>query len=110
LPASYFDGLASEKVFTNKAGQRFWKRTGKNTGEEWDCLIYAYAALCGLQASYREYRDLNLAAKKIGIKDVLPPHDPETGEILDEPISAPPKLEQNGNMGMTQPQRHGAVK
>lgn len=82
---SYFEGLSAEKLYINKKGQRHWQRTkSSNTGEEWDCLIYAYAALCGLQASVRDYRDLNLAARKLGIEDVLPPHDPETGELVDE--------------------------
>lgn len=84
-PDSYFDGLSAEKLHIDKNGLRHWQRKkSTNTGEEWDCLVYAYAALCGLQASVREYRDLNLAARRFGIEDVLPPHDPETGEILDD--------------------------
>lgn len=75
----FFDGLAAESPVTDKKGNRYWKRTGKNTGEQWDCLVYAYAALLGLQASFTKWRNLNLAAKRIGVPEV--PHDPETGEL-----------------------------
>lgn len=78
----FFTGLAAEALVTDKKGRRFWKRIGSNTGEQWDCLVYAYAALCGLQASFAKWRDLNVAADRAGIPS-LPPHDPETGELLD---------------------------
>lgn len=110
---NYFDGLSAEKLHIDKKGNRHWQRKkSSQTGEEWDCLIYAYAALCGLQASVREYRDLNLAAKKLGIEDTLPPHDPETGEILEE---APAISSRSSNtrtkseQGAEKPQRHGVV-
>lgn len=88
LPPDYFDGLAAEKLVIDKKGNRYWKRKGKNTGEQWDCLVYAYAALCGLQASFAKWRDLNVAARNAGIPP-LPPHDPETGELLDAPYTGP---------------------
>lgn len=113
FPDSYFDGLTAEKLHVDKKGLRYWKRKkSTNTGEEWDCLVYAYAALCGLKASVRAYRDLNLAARKMGIEDALPPHDPETGELLDD---APAELPARPSVPRTKqespaeiPQRHGA--
>lgn len=82
-PETYFDGLTAEKRLIDKKGKRHWKRKkSSNTGEEWDCMVYAYAALCGLQASKSVYRDLNLFAQKRGIPDL--DYDLETGEIFDE--------------------------
>lgn len=87
LPDSYFHSLAAEKLVVDKRGNRFWRKRGANTGEAWDTMVYAYAALCGHQASFKLFRDLNLAADRAGIsKD--PPHDPETGEL--EPDYAGP--------------------
>lgn len=81
MSAPFFEDLAAEKLITDKQGRRYWKRTRKTvTGEAWDCLVYAYAALCGLKASFRKWRDLNLAARNLGIVET--PHDPETGEVL----------------------------
>ncbi|WP_181376097.1 terminase gpA endonuclease subunit [Ochrobactrum soli] len=110
---AYFDGLSAEKLHIDKKGLRHWQRKkSTNTGEEWDCLIYAYAALCGLQASVLEYRDLNLAAKKLGIEDVLPPHDPEKGELLDDApddLSTSSKLlRTKDNQKQNKPHRHHA--
>jgi phage terminase large subunit GpA-like protein len=83
LGPDYFEGLAAEALVVDKQGRRFWRRkSSTNTGEQWDCLVYAYAALCGLQASFAKWRDLNVAASRMGIAE-LPPHDPETGELLD---------------------------
>ncbi len=113
-PDAYFDGLSAEKLHIDKKGLRHWQRKkSTNTGEEWDCLIYAYAALCGLQASVLEYRDLNLAAKKLGIEDVLPPHDPETGELLDDAPATSLSTSSNikrtkGIQKQNEPPRHGA--
>jgi phage terminase large subunit GpA-like protein len=111
---SYFDGLSAEKLHLDKKGLRHWQRKkSTNTGEEWDCLVYAYAALCGLQASVREFRDLNLAAKRLGIEDALPPHDPETGELLeDAPAVVPvrPSAPRTKHESPAEnPQRYGAV-
>lgn len=110
---TYFDGLSAEKLHIDKKGLRHWQRKkSSQTGEEWDCLIYAYAALCGLQASVREYRHLNLAARKLGIEDVLPPHDPETGELLEDApagLSTPSNiLRTKDNQKQNKPQRRGA--
>lgn len=109
----YFDGLSAEKRHIDKRGRRYWlRKKSTNTGEEWDCLVYAYAALCGLQISSRAYVDLNLAARRLGIEDTLPPHDPETGELLEE---APAVSSRSSNSGakselrVGKPQRHGAV-
>lgn len=88
LPPGYFDDIAAEKLMVDKKGNRFWKRKGANTGEAWDCLVYAYAALCGLQASFRQWRDLNDAARRAGIAE-LPPHDPDTGELLEDVYHGP---------------------
>ena len=88
LPPGYFEGLTAEKLVVDKKGNRYWKRKGANTGESWDCLVYAYAALCGLQASFKQWRDLNVAARNAGIPE-LPPHDPETGELLDDVYTGP---------------------
>jgi terminase, large subunit len=113
-PDSYFDGLSAEKLHIDKNGLRHWQRKkSSQTGEEWDCLVYAYAALCGLQASVREYRDLNLAARRFGIEDALPLHDPETGEILEDApavslSTAPITLRTKGKQTAEPPQRHGA--
>lgn len=47
-PDTYFDGLTAEKLMIDKQGKRHWQRKKtRNTGEEWDCFVYAYAALCG---------------------------------------------------------------
>ncbi|MCX2696234.1 terminase gpA endonuclease subunit [Ochrobactrum chromiisoli] len=114
IPDSYFDGLSAEKLHIDKKGLRHWQRKkSSQTGEEWDCLVYAYAALCGLQASVREYRNLNLAAKRLGIEDVLPPHDPETGELLDDASdvslsTASNKQRTKGEQTTEIPQRRGA--
>jgi len=113
LPDTYFDGLSAEKLHIDKKGLRHWQRKkSSQTGEEWDCLVYAYAALCGLQASVREYRDLNLAARRLGIEDALPPHDPETGELLDDApddLSTGSKLlRTKDNHSENKPHRHGA--
>jgi len=107
---AYFEGLTAEKLLIDKKGNRHWQRKKTSqTGEEWDCLIYAYAALCGLQMSSASYRDLNLAARKLGIEDVLPPHDPETGELLDEPELTNVPVRTNRKREAAHPQRHGAV-
>jgi phage terminase large subunit GpA-like protein len=85
----FFEGLAAEALVTDKKGHRYWKRKkSSNTGEQWDCLVYAYAALCGLQASFAKWRDLNVAAANLGVR-VLPPHDPETGELLEDAYHGP---------------------
>ncbi|MEN3142332.1 terminase gpA endonuclease subunit [Ochrobactrum sp. WV_118_8] len=115
LPETYFDDLTAEKLMVDKKGRRYWKRKGKNTGEAWDCLVYAYAALCGLQASSSVYRDLNLAAEKLGIGDALPPHDPETGELLDDAPATSLSTASNikrtkGIQKQNEPLRHGAEK
>ncbi|WP_279482265.1 terminase gpA endonuclease subunit [Aureimonas sp. SK2] len=83
LPEDYFKGLTAEKFVVDKRGRKFWMRKSKaNTGEPWDCLIYSYAALCGLKQSFLRWRDLNVAADRAGISRD-PAHDPETGEISD---------------------------
>lgn len=74
----YFEGLAAEGVKTDRKGISYWKRRGANTGEPWDCMVYAYAALCGLQ-TFPRWRSLDVAAKTAGIPDIA--HDPETGEL-----------------------------
>lgn len=113
---AYFDGLGAEKLHIDKKGLRHWQRKkSSQTGEEWDCLVYAYAALCGLQASVREYRDLNLAARRLGIEDALPPHDPETGELLDDAPATSLSTSSNikrtkGIQKQNEPLRHGAEK
>ncbi len=115
FPDTYFDGLSAEKLHIDKKGLRHWQRKkSSQTGEEWDCLVYAYAALCGLQASVLAYRDLNLAARKLGIEDALPPHDPETGELLEDApadlSTCSNLLRTNDNQKKNKPHRHGAEK
>jgi len=70
---AYFDGLTAEKLVIDKRGNRFWRRRGRNTGEPWDCFVYAYAALQGLKSTYKRWRDLSLAADRMGI----PARDPD---------------------------------
>jgi phage terminase large subunit GpA-like protein len=89
LEQDYFDGLSAESPVIDKKGRRYWKRTGKNTGEPWDCMVYAYAGVCALKASFpRMWSDLNVAARREGIAE-LPPHDPETGEVFDDSYAGP---------------------
>jgi phage terminase large subunit GpA-like protein len=82
LPQSYFDGLSAETI-VEKKGKRSWQRKKRSeTGESWDCLVYAYAALCGVRQSLAAYRDLTKAAERLTILDIRD-HDQETGEIID---------------------------
>lgn len=108
LPASYFQGLNAQKYHVDKKGRAYWKKKGKNTGEEWMCLAYAYAALCGLRATDRTYRDLNVAATRAGIP-TLPPHDPETGEILETAYDGPDKSAESAKREVEVAERDGAV-
>lgn len=63
----YLEGLTAEKVVSDKRG-RYWKKKGKNTGEPWDTLVYAYIARLGLQTSSKKWADLNLALAQDGVK------------------------------------------
>lgn len=45
LDASYFEGLVAEFPDEIRPGAYHWSRISEsNTGEPWDCLVYAYAA------------------------------------------------------------------
>ncbi len=59
----------------------YWQaKKGMRSEEVWDCLVYAYAALKGLQWTWPlDWRDLNLAADYFRIPTVS--DDPVTGEI-----------------------------
>ncbi|UFS81550.1 MULTISPECIES: terminase gpA endonuclease subunit [Rhizobium] len=88
LPEGYFDRLMCERPFPQKKGGYHWDHPkGGRSHEEWDTFIYCYAALQGLKASYLRWRDLNLAAEKMGMKEV--PHDPVTGEIFEQTYVGP---------------------
>ena len=69
----YLDSLTAESIHGNKRGDRWFAPKGRNTGEAWDTLVYAYIARCGLQATYKKWADLNLALRDAGIKS--------TGEV-----------------------------
>jgi len=75
----YLDKLMCEERKKLKTGWYWQPKKGSRAEEVWMCLAYAYAALKGLQASYRGWRDLNLAADGLGIPKI--PHDPVTGEV-----------------------------
>ena len=88
LPDGYFDRLMCERPWPQRNGSYHWAPPkGGRSHEEWDTFIYNYAALQGLKTSYLRWRDLNLAADKLGIAEV--PHDPETGEIYDDVYRGP---------------------
>ncbi|MGN8152522.1 terminase gpA endonuclease subunit [Agrobacterium sp. 22094] len=79
MPADYLEKLLCEERKKINGGY-YWKpKQGHRTEEEWINLAYGYAALKGLQASYKSWRDLNLAARTLGIPETS--HDPVTGEI-----------------------------
>lgn len=75
----YLDKLMCEERKRLKTGWYWQPKKSCRAEEVWMCLAYAYAALKGLQASYKGWRDLNLAADGLGIPKV--PHDPVTGEL-----------------------------
>ncbi len=75
----YLDKLMCEERKKLKTGWYWQPKKSCRAEEVWMCLAYAYAALKGLQASYKGWRDLNLAADGLGIPKV--PHDPATGEL-----------------------------
>lgn len=75
----YLDKLMCEERKKLKTGWYWQPKKSCRAEEVWMCLAYAYAALKGLQASYKGWRDLNLAADTLGIPKV--PHDPVTGEL-----------------------------
>lgn len=49
----YFDDLLAEGVKKDKRGREEWVSRGARTGEAWDCLVYAYAALQWVRQTYR---------------------------------------------------------
>lgn len=75
----YLDKLMCEERKKLKTGWYWQPKKSCRAEEVWMCLAYAYAALKGLQASYKGWRDLNLAADTLDIPKV--PHDPVTGEL-----------------------------
>lgn len=79
MPADFYEKLMCEERKRINGGWYWQPKKSGRAEEEWICLAYAYAALCGLQASYVKWRDLNLAAARLGVSAVA--HDPETGEI-----------------------------
>lgn len=79
MPIDYHAKLFCEERKRINGGLWWKPKQGKRAEEEWMCLAYGVAALKGLQTSYLAWRDLNLAARQLGIPEV--PHDPETGEI-----------------------------
>ena len=80
LGAAYLDKLMCQERF-KKDGRWTWRdKKGQRAEEEWMTLAYAYAALKGLQVSYKKrWADLNLAARRLAIPEIV--HDPVTGEI-----------------------------
>lgn len=85
----FFEGLTAEhKTFIKANGGWHWDHKNKkaNSGEEWDAWVYALSALEGLQVSDRKWTNLNVAADKAGVAAYVPPHDPETGELIEEPL------------------------
>lgn len=109
---SYLDKLMCEERRKLKTGWYWQPKKGHRAEEVWMCLAYAYAALKGLQATYRAWRDLNLAATRLGI-DQLPQHDPVTGELedaysgIDQSAMSNSAREHNANL--SQEQRPKAV-
>lgn len=63
--APYFDGLFAEKSFYDKKGVLHWEPIGSLTGEPWDCLVYALAAL---RIAYLRYPGL--------LAELAPPKEP----------------------------------
>jgi phage terminase large subunit GpA-like protein len=86
----YFEGLTAEKLTIDKRGNRDWKPKNKkkNSGEEWDCLVYAYAALQGHKATFKPFRDLSLAADRMGIAKRDPAADEDGAEAVGPDRSA----------------------
>lgn len=87
-----------------------WVKADKARNEALDCRVYAYSALQGLIMGgivlNREARKVEEALPEA----VLPPHDPETGELLDEPDApeepAPAPASTSRERGIQSPQKH----
>lgn len=81
----YLKGLAAESRITDSAGRRYWKKRDPQAyGEPLDCLVYAYAALCGLKMSFRKWSDIDRVADAMGIaKDRTPAA--KASEAVNEP-------------------------
>lgn len=116
MPADFLEKLMCEERKRINGGMYWQPKQGRRAEEEWMCLAYSFVALKGLQTSYVAWRDLNLAARRAGIAE-LPPHDPETGEIVEEYSGADHssmslELGHMGNFSQEitseKPHRHGA--
>lgn len=79
MPPDYLKKLMCEERRRVNGGWYWQPKRGGRAEEEWACLAYAYAALKGLQATWRDYRDLNLTGHRLGIPELS--FDPETGEL-----------------------------
>ncbi|TAW65426.1 hypothetical protein ELI15_14120 [Rhizobium ruizarguesonis] len=81
VPDEYFERLTSEHQVKQKNGGYHWEpKKGRRAEEEWITLVYALVALRGLQLKRPEFRDLNLAAKKLGVPDIAV--DDEADELI----------------------------
>ncbi len=79
LGTGYLDMLMCQERY-RKGGLWHWRdKKGHRPEEQWMCLAYAYAALIGLQTSYKKWKHLNLAADSLKVPSIS--FDPETGEI-----------------------------
>lgn len=65
---NFFALLTCEQaVATPNGGYHWTPKKGCRSEEEWACLVYAYVALVGLKSKHAGYRDLNVAARRLGI-------------------------------------------
>lgn len=73
---AYFAGLTAEKLVIDKRGNRYWQRKkSSETGEAWDCAVYALAALQGLKIASKAFKDLSLAADRMNLAKVAEEYD-----------------------------------
>ncbi|CAN7260810.1 phage terminase large subunit family protein [Rhizobium sp. LjRoot98] len=81
VPDDYFEKVTSEHQVKQKNGGYHWEpKKGRRSEEEWVTIAYAYAAYEGLCRKRPQWRDLNLAAKKLGVPDIAV--DEETDELM----------------------------
>jgi phage terminase large subunit GpA-like protein len=82
LPREYFEGLLAEQLVEVRPGIKRWKRINrKNTGEPWDCLIYAYAA------ERYEIRKLGAKSRLALLIDTITPEAAEDTLMLQAEIA-----------------------
>ena len=74
LPRTVLEGLTCERMVDVGGAHPHWRNTSGNTGEPWDCAVYAHAALEMLQRSTKTFRDLSRLAVRLGAVEG-PPSD-----------------------------------